>query len=79
MNAAPYVGRYKSAALGLRVTATGNALYLEVDDWPVARYLAPLGSDRFVVGDYGMEIAFRRDARGGVNGLVFGQDTLPRQ
>ena len=76
---APYLGRYKSPSLGLRVTAAGNALYLEVNDWPVARYLAPLGSDRFVVGDYGMKIAFRRDARGNVNGLVFGQDTLPRQ
>lgn len=79
----PYLGRYKSDALAVRVTNSGGALYLEVDNWPVARYLAPAGGDRFVVGDFGLEMAFTRDAQGRVTGATWGtgqgQLTLRRE
>ena len=83
MDPAAYRGNYKSASLSLRVTSSGAALYLEVDRWPVARYLAAEGQDRFVVGDFGMEIAFTRDGQGRVDGLTWGSGqgamTLRRQ
>lgn len=69
---AQYTGNYKSAQLSLRVTSSGSALYAEVDRWPVARYLAAEGADRFVVGDFGMELAFTRDAQGKVTGIAWG-------
>jgi CubicO group peptidase (beta-lactamase class C family) len=74
-----FEGTYKSDALSLRVTSSGGALYLEVDHWPVARYLAPSGQDRFVVGDFGMEMSFTRDAEGRVTTATWGTTTLPRQ
>jgi len=75
---APYVGHYKSDARSLRVTSSGGVLYLEVDRWPVARYLASSGRDRFVVGDFGMEMAFTRDAQGRVSGAKWGSgDAAP--
>lgn len=67
-----YLGRYRSANFGVRVTTSGRALYLEVDDWPVARYLAPSGPDRFVVGDFGLELVFTRDAQGRVTEAAWG-------
>jgi CubicO group peptidase (beta-lactamase class C family) len=79
VNPAPYVGRYASPNLTLRITVAGGALYAERNGWPVARYLAAVGSDRFVVGDFGMEIAFTRDARGAVTGVAWAQDSLRRQ
>src|SRR5262245_52533775 len=69
---APYLGTYKSEQLSLRVTSSGGALYAEVDRWPVARYLAPSGPDRFVVGDFGMELSFTRDADGKIMGIAWG-------
>jgi CubicO group peptidase (beta-lactamase class C family) len=69
---AVYLGNYKSDAVSLRVTSSGGALYGEVDRWPEARYLAPSGPDRFVVGDFGMEIAFTRDPQGRVTGITWG-------
>jgi CubicO group peptidase (beta-lactamase class C family) len=69
---AVYLGSYKSDAVSLRVTSSGGALYGEVDRWPEARYLAPSGADRFVVGDFGMEIAFTRDPQGRVTGITWG-------
>ena len=73
-----YQGTYTTEGLSLRVTSSGSALYLEVDRWPVARYLAPSGPDRFVVGDFGMETSFLRDAQGRVTGATFGSRTLHR-
>ena len=67
-----YTGTYKSDALTLRVTSAGGALYAEVNAWPVARYLAPAGDDRFVVGDFGIPISFWRDADGTVNAIQWG-------
>lgn len=69
---ASYTGTYKSDALTLRVTTAGGALYAEVNAWPVARYLAPAGDDRFVVGDYGMAITFMRDGDGKVSRILWG-------
>jgi CubicO group peptidase (beta-lactamase class C family) len=69
---APYLGSYRSDAFGVRITSSGQALYLEFDRWPVGRYLAPEGSDRFVVGDFGLEIAFTRDTQGRVTGALWG-------
>jgi CubicO group peptidase (beta-lactamase class C family) len=80
---AQYLGSFKSDQLSLRVTSSGSALYAEVSGWPVARYLAPSGTDRFVVGDFGMEISFTRDAQGKVTGIAWGSGdgalTLKRQ
>ena len=79
---ASYLGSYRSDAFGVRVTSSERASYLEFDRWPVRRYLAPEGSDRFVVGDFGMEITFTRDAQGRVTGVLWrsgqGQVTLRR-
>lgn len=74
---APYLGDYKSAQLSLRVTSSGGALYAEVDRWPVARYLAAIDGDRFVVGDFGMELVFVRE-RGTVTGIRWGDGVVPR-
>src|SRR5882762_8011074 len=68
----PYVGRYRSDGFAVRVTSSGGALYLEVDNWPVARYLAPAATDRFVVGDFGLEMTFTRDVQGRVTGALWG-------
>jgi hypothetical protein len=67
-----YTGTYKSDALTLRVSTAGGALYAEVNAWPVARYLAPAGDDRFVVGDYGMSIVFMREGDGKVSRILWG-------
>ena len=81
----PYIGRYTAQGFTARVTSSGGALYLEVNDWPVARYLAAVtgGADRFVVGDFGLEMTFTRDAQGRVTGARWGtgqgQMTLVRQ
>ena len=69
-----YVGTYTSDALTLRVTSAGGALYAEVNGWPMARYLAPAGDHRFVVGDFGMAITFWRDAQGTVSTVQWGSD-----
>jgi CubicO group peptidase (beta-lactamase class C family) len=69
---AAYVGRYTAQGFTARVTSSGGALYLEVNDWPVARYLAAAAPDRFVVGDFGLEVSFTRDAQGRVSGAVWG-------
>ena len=72
MTPALYTGTYKSDALTLRVSTAGGALYAEVNAWPVARYLAPAGDDRFVVGDYGMSIVFMREGDGKVSRILWG-------
>lgn len=67
-----YIGRYTAQGFTARVTSSGGALYLEVSDWPVARYLAAVTPDRFVVGDFGLEMTFTRDAQGRVTGARWG-------
>jgi len=69
---AAYLGRYTAQGFTARVTSLSGALYLEVNDWPVARYLAAAAPDRFVVGDFGLEMSFTRDAQGRVTGAVWG-------
>ncbi len=71
-----YVGRFVGP-FSLRVTTISGHVFAEVGDYPVTRYLRPIGKDQFLIGDYAEQLRFERDANGRVTGVVWGTGDSP--
>jgi CubicO group peptidase (beta-lactamase class C family) len=64
-----YAGTFAGDGFAARVYPLGGFLYLELNAFPIAKYLASLGGDRFAPADENGEIRFVRDAAGRVGRL----------
>lgn len=71
-----YVGRF-TGPFNLRVTTISGHVFAEVGDYPVTRYLRPIGKDLFLIGDYAEQLRFERGANGRVTGVVWGTGDSP--
>ena len=71
-----YVGCF-TGPFNLRVTTVSGRVFAEVGDYAVTRYLRPIGTDLFLIGDFAEQLRFERDTNGRVSGVVWGTGDSP--